>query len=459
MASNTLVNEGSWAMESDTRESHHAMLNRPPQTSHPRHVAVIGAGYVGIPTAVTLAVLGHQVVLAERDERRLSMLQAGQSPIHEPGLESLIRECLDNGSLRCVGTAREAVETANVTFLCVPTPQDDDGSADLSYVLATSEEIADSLLLGSIVVNKSTVPIGTAQLVEKAIGRSDITVVSNPEFLREGTAVGDSFHPDRIVVGSHDLAKAREVSDLFAPTGSPVVVTTTATAETIKYASNAFLAVKLSFINAMAGFCEAVGADVRHLVVGLGLDPRIGRHYLNVGPGWGGSCLPKDTAALLHMSETNGFDFELLRGAINTNESQLQRMVDKISRGAGGLSGKTIAVWGLTFKADTDDRRCSPAVDIVQRLMAAGATVRAYDPMVSEIGDDIRGVQLASDMYEVLTGADALAILTEWAEFRLADLPRVHSLLGSHTVVDCRNVFEPQDVRSHRLRYEGIGSL
>jgi UDPglucose 6-dehydrogenase len=326
-------------------------------------------------------------------------------------------------------------------------------------VLSTSEEIADDLLLGSIVVNKSTVPIGTAQRVEKTIGRSDITVVSNPEFLREGTAVGDSFHPDRIVVGSHDLAKAREVSDLFAPTGAPVVLTTTATAETIKYASNAFLAVKLSFINAMAGFCEAVGADVRDLVVGLGLDPRIGRHYLNVGPGWGGSCLPKDTAALLHMSESNGFDFELLRGAINTNESQLQRMVDKIERGAGGLAGRTIAVWGLTFKAETDDRRCSPAVDIVQRLVAAGATVHAYDPMVKVIGDDIRGVELYDDKYDVLKNADALAILTEWSEFRLADLAKVQSVLGAGAVVDCRNIFEPHDVRSHRLRYEGIGSL
>jgi UDPglucose 6-dehydrogenase len=261
------------------------------------------------------------------------------------------------------------------------------------------------------------------------------------------------------VVGSHDVAKGREVSDLFASTGAAVVLTTTATAETIKYASNAFLAVKLSFINAMAGFCESVGADVRDLVVGLGFDPRIGRHYLNVGPGWGGSCLPKDTAALLHMSESNGFDFELLRGAINTNESQLQRMVDKISRGAGGLKGKTIGVWGLTFKADTDDRRCSPAVDIVQRLVAAGATVRAYDPMVNKPDNDLAGVEIVGDMYSAVSGADALAVLTEWSEFRLADLRRVAQELGSGTVVDCRNLFEPGDIRSHHLQYEGIGSL
>lgn len=435
------------------------MITRPPATSHPRNVAVIGAGYVGIPTAVTLAVIGHRVVLAERDPARLDMLQNGRSPIHEPGLEPLLQECLRDGSLVCVASAAAAVSEAHVTFLCVPTPQDDDGSADLSYVVSTAREIADALQPGSIVVNKSTVPVGTAQLVERTLGRSDIAVVSNPEFLREGTAVSDSFHPDRVVVGSHDVSKGREVSDLFASTGAAVVLTTTATAETIKYASNAFLAVKLSFINAMAGFCESVGADVRDLVVGLGFDPRIGRHYLNVGPGWGGSCLPKDTAALLHMSESNGFDFELLRGAINTNESQLQRMVDKISRGAGGLAGKTIGVWGLTFKADTDDRRCSPAVDIVQRLVAAGATVRAYDPMVNESGSDLVGVEVVSDMYSAVSGADALAVLTEWSEFRLADLRRVAQELGSGTVVDCRNLFEPGDVRAHHLHYEGIGSL
>ena len=435
------------------------MFTRPPKTTNPRNVAVIGAGYVGIPTAVTLAVIGHQVILAERDAHRLSVLESGKSPIHEPGLEAILQECLADGSLRCVSSAVEAVRDAHVTFLCVPTPQDEDGSADLSYVVATAEEISDALRPGSIVVNKSTVPVGTAQLVERSLGRSDIAVVSNPEFLREGTAVSDSFHPDRVVVGCHDVSKGREVSDLFAPTGAAVVLTTTATAETIKYASNAFLAVKLSFINAMAGFCEAVGADVRDLVVGLGFDPRIGRHYLNVGPGWGGSCLPKDTAALLHMSESNGFDFELLRGAINTNESQLQRMVNKIAHGAGGLSGKKIAVWGLTFKADTDDRRCSPAVDIVQRLMSEGANVRAYDPMVHEVGPDIEGVQIVSDMYEALEGADALAVLTEWSEFRLADLKKVSSMLGSATLVDCRNLFEPADVRAHHLTYEGIGSL
>ncbi|MBU6232974.1 MAG: UDP-glucose/GDP-mannose dehydrogenase family protein [Acidobacteria bacterium] len=435
------------------------MNTRPPKTSNPKNVAVIGAGYVGIPTAVTLAVIGHRVALAERDLSRLEMLKSGRSPIHEPGLEPLLQECLRDGSLTCVDNATVAVRGAHVTFLCVPTPQDDDGSADLSYVISTASEIADTLEPGSIVVNKSTVPVGTAQVVERTIGRSDIAVVSNPEFLREGTAVADSFHPDRVVVGSHDVAKGREVSDLFASTGAAVVLTTTATAETIKYASNAFLAVKLSFINAMAGFCESVGADVRDLVVGLGFDPRIGSHYLNVGPGWGGSCLPKDTAALLHMSETNGFDFELLRGAINTNESQLERMVEKISRGAGGLHGKTIGVWGLTFKADTDDRRCSPAVDIVQRLIAAGATVRAYDPMVHEAGSDLTGVEIVRDMYSAVTGADALAVLTEWSEFRLADLRRVAAELGTGTLVDCRNLFEPADVRSYRLHYEGIGSL
>ena len=435
------------------------MSTKYPQTDNPKNVAVIGAGYVGIPTAVTLATLGHQVVLAERDPRRLSVLQSGKSPIYEPGLEPLLQECLRAGTLRCVESAVEAVATAHVTFLCVPTPQDDDGSADLSYVISTAEEIGGSLLPNSIVVNKSTVPVGTAQLVEKALGRSDIAVVSNPEFLREGTAVEDSFHPDRVVVGAHDPARGREVGELFAPTGAPIVLTTTATAETIKYASNAFLAVKLSFINAMAGFCETVGADVRYLITGLGFDPRIGDRYLNVGPGWGGSCLPKDTAALLHMSNTHNFDFELLRGAINTNESQLKRMVDKISRGAGGLSGKTIAIWGLTFKADTDDLRNSPAVDIVQRLVAAGANVRAYDPMVTSAVDELPGIEIVTDMFEVLQGADCLAVLTEWKDFRLANVDTLAARLGKGSVVDCRNLFEPGEVRARGLHYEGIGSL
>jgi len=429
------------------------------QTDNPRHVAVIGAGYVGIPTAVTLATLGHQVVLAERDPVRLSVLQGGKSPIYEPGLEPLLQECLRKGTLRCVESAVEAVHGANVTFLCVPTPQDDDGSADLSYVITTASEIASALAPHSIVVNKSTVPVGTAQLVEAALNRSDVAVVSNPEFLREGTAVEDSFHPDRIVIGAHDPARGREVGDLFASTGAPVVLTTTATAETIKYASNAFLAVKLSFINAMAGFCENAGADVRYLVTGLGFDARIGSRYLNPGPGWGGSCLPKDTAALLHMSDQYHFDFELLRGAINTNESQLVRMVDKISRGANGLDGKTIAVWGLTFKADTDDLRNSPAVDIVQRLVKAGATVRAYDPMVTASVADLPGVEIVNDIYDVLEGATVLAILTEWNEFRLVKLDEVARVMGDAGIVDCRNIFEPGEVRRHGLRYEGVGSL
>jgi UDPglucose 6-dehydrogenase len=407
---------------------------------------------------VTLATLGHHVVLAERDNTRLSALLAGTSPIYEPGLDDLLTACLQEGTLRCVGQAVDAVADADVTFLCVPTPQDDDGSADLRYVLETADEIKGALKPNAIVVNKSTVPVGTAQQVAHVLQRSDVAVVSNPEFLREGTAVEDSFRPDRIVVGADDPRDAERVAALFAPTGAPVVITTTATAETIKYSSNAFLAVKLSFINAMAGFCEAVGADVRDLVTGLGFDPRIGNRYLAVGPGWGGSCLPKDTAALLHMSNVNHFDFELLRGAINTNESQLVRMVDKISRAANGLAGRTIAVWGLTFKADTDDRRCSPAVDIAQRLRERGACVRAFDPMVHNTGTDIEGIEIGTDQFSILEGADALAILTEWNEFVEVDLATLATHFPGGAVVDCRNVLNPAAVRAVGLAYEGIGS-
>jgi UDPglucose 6-dehydrogenase len=421
-------------------------------------VAVIGAGYVGLPTAVTLATFGHQVVLAESNPERLAILRSGTAPIYEPGLDAALAALLDAGTLRVSDDAAEASKEADVVFLCVPTPQGDDGSADLGYVLATVAQIASSLQPGAIVVNKSTVPVGTAQRVAAALGRTDVAVVSNPEFLREGMALNDSFRPDRIVVGAEDATAARAVADLFAATGSPVVLTSTATAETIKYSSNAFLAVKLSFINAMAGFCEIVGADVRELVAGLGYDPRIGDRYLAAGPGWGGSCLPKDTAALLHMSVERDFDFELLRGAIHTNEAQLLRMVDKIARVAGGLEGKTIGLWGLTFKANTDDRRCSPAVDIAQRLLAAGARVQAYDPMVHGPGPDLEGIDLVGDVVAAATDAHAVALLTEWAEFQQAPWDRVAAVMANPGIVDTRNLLDPATVRAAGLVYEGVGS-
>ncbi len=346
-------------------------------------VAVIGVGYVGIPTAATLAHLGHRVTCGDSDPAKVAMLEGGRVPIVEDHLEELVQEGQRAGRLRFVVGATAAVEDAEFVFLCVPTPQDEDGSADLSFVEAVAEEIGPHLLPGTVIVNKSTVPVGSTLVVERVLGRQDVTVVSNPEFLREGTAVPDSLHPERIVVGADDQSAAARVGELFAGTHAPLLITDAATAETIKYASNAFLATKLSFVNAVAGLCEAVGADVRDVILGLGYDKRIGFEYLRPGPGWGGSCLPKDTRALVHIAEQAGYDFSFLRGAIATNDEQFVRVVDKVSRAAGGdLEGTVIAAWGLTFKAGTDDLRNSPAVEVVKRLVEGGAVVQAFDPTI-----------------------------------------------------------------------------
>ena len=356
---------------------------RDPRTT--RHtVAVIGAGYVGLPTAATLAHFGHTVVLAERDPTRLAALRAGRMPIVEVGLDDLVAGGVAAGRLSFTDSAVDAVRGAGFVFLCVPTPQSADGSADLSYVEAAAKEIAAHLEPGAVVVNKSTVPVGSATMVEQVIGRPDIGVVSNPEFLREGTAVLDSLNPDRIVVGADDPQAAAKVGELFSSTQAPLIVTDATTSETIKYASNAFLATKLSFVNALAGLCEEVGADARDVLLGLGYDKRIGFEFLRPGPGWGGSCLPKDTRALLHIAREAGYDFSLLAGAIASNDEQLARVVAKVEDGLWrlGRRGRRLAVWGLTFKANTDDRRDSPSLQISRRLAALGAIVQAFDPTV-----------------------------------------------------------------------------
>jgi UDPglucose 6-dehydrogenase len=427
-----------------------------------RRVAVIGAGYVGLPTAATLSHFGHDVVCAERDPDRFAVLARGQVPIMEKGLGELLAEGTGRGTLRFVASAVDAVVGCEFVFLCVPTPQGDDGSADLSYVEAAAGEIASALAPGAIVVNKSTVPVGTALLVERVTGRPDITVVSNPEFLREGTAVNDSLHPDRVVVGADDQRAAGKVGALFAATGAPLIVTDTTTAETIKYASNAFLATKLSFVNSIAGVCESVGADVRDVILGLGYDRRIGFEYLRPGPGWGGSCLPKDTRALLHIAQSAGFDFDLLRGAIASNDAQMVRVLAKVVAAVGGtLAGTTIGVWGLTFKSGTDDRRSSPAVDLAQRLAEAGAAVQAFDPTVGRPAGpgpaDLAGISICPDAYEAARGARALVLLTEWDEFRGLDFHKVRDLMASPSIVDARNLLDPSALRRVGFSYTGVG--
>ena len=431
-------------------------------TRRARHsVAVIGAGYVGLPTAATLAHFGHRVVLAEREPNRLAALRSGRMPIVEMGLDDLVAGAVAAGNLRFVESSVDAVAGAEFVFLCVATPQSSDGSADLSFVEAAAKEIGPHLEPGTIVVNKSTVPVGSATMVEQVIGRPDVSVVSNPEFLREGTAVQDSLKPDRIVVGADDPQAAAKVGELFASTEAPLIVTDATTSETIKYASNAFLATKLSFVNALAGLCEEVGADARDVLLGLGYDKRIGFEFLRPGPGWGGSCLPKDTRALLYTAREAGYDFSLLAGAIASNDEQLDRVISKVVTACGGsLDGVAVAVWGLTFKANTDDRRDSPSLDISHRLAGLGATVQAFDPTVDaddEASEDLRGLHLRADPYDAATGARALVVLTEWDEFRWLDFSRVLTLMDQPNIVDARNLLDPAAVRRMGFSYTGIG--
>src|SRR3954468_18702795 len=348
-------------------------------------IAVVGAGYVGLTTAACLAHLGHEVVCADIDADRVSRLRKGEVPILEDGLAALISEGLASQRLTFVVGAAAAAKGADIVFLCVQTPQGADGAADLSYVEQVAREIAPVLTPKAIVVNKSTVPVGSARFVQRVLAeagtpREHITVASNPEFLREGQAVHDFLHPDRIVIGCEDRKSAVRVSELYKGVDAPVLVTDPASAEMIKYASNAFLATKVSFINAIANICEAVDADAREVAIGMGYDTRIGFQFLHPGPGYRGSCFPKDVAALLPISSSAGYDFELLAGVVDVNRAQHERMIDKVRDAVGGtLTGVTVGLWGLTFKADTDDLRDSPAIFIARRLLEEGALVRAYD--------------------------------------------------------------------------------
>ena len=426
-------------------------------------VAVIGAGYVGLTTAACFARLGHGVRCADIDAERVARLTKGEIPILEEGLPGLVAEGLSIQRLRFVVGASDAVRRAEFVFLCVGTPQGDDGSADLSALEAVAREIAPLLQPDAVVVNKSTVPVGTTRLVARWLAESgvrhDARVASNPEFLREGTAVRDFLQPQRIVIGCDDATVAVRVSELYRGVPAPIVVTDAASAEMIKQASNAYLATKISFINAIANVCEAVGADVRDVALGMGYDPRIGSDFLHPGPGFGGACLPKDTAALLHTAAQFDYDFSLLRGVLDVNERQRDHMIDAIRVMAGGdLAGKRIAVLGLTFKANTDDLRDSPAMTITNDLVAGGAAVCAFDPVAGPAAaNEIPGLEVAIDAYDACDGADVLAILTEWDQFRWLDYTRVVKAMAKPKVVDARNLLDPAAMRRLGFTYQGVG--
>ena len=429
-------------------------------------IGVVGVGYVGLTTGACLAHIGHTVVCGDVDAEKINRLRNGEIPIVEEGLTEIVSEGISTGRLEFVVGATEVAERSDIVFLCVPTPQNNDGSADLSFIEAASAEIGPVLRKGAIVVNKSTVPVGTTTVVDEVIQRSDITVLSHPEFLREGTAVNDFLHPDRVVVGADDRSAAENVAALYESIDTQVIITDAASAETIKYAANGFLAMKISFVNAVAAMCEAVGADVVDVVEGIGSDRRIGREFLRPGPGWGGSCFPKDSHALVHVAASHGYDFSMMRGVIAVNDEQRERMVRKVQHAAGtnDLNGMTISVLGLTFKAGTDDLRDSPSLAVINRLRELGATVKAYDPTTTGTLSQIQqsflsGISVQQSIDEAMSEGDVLVILTEWPEFMSLDLERAKVLLSGSAIVDTRNLLNPQTVRAAGLTYDGVGRL
>jgi len=417
-------------------------------------IAVIGAGYVGLTTGACFSHLGHDVICADIVPEKVERLSKGDVPIHEAGLTELVVEGIESGRLSFMLGAKNAVAEADFVYLCVPTPQSADGSADLSYLQDAAAEISAHLKAGAVVVNKSTVPVGSTRLVEQAMKRSDIPVVSNPEFLREGTAVADFLNPDRVVIGSDDQAAAGRVAALYLGVRAPIMVTDPASAETCKYAANAFLATKLSFTNAIAAVCEAVGADVNDVLLGMGYDHRIGHEFLRPGPGWGGSCFPKDSRAIISIAEDHGYDFALMRGVVTVNDEQFDRIVRKVGS-VTQLEGATIAMLGLAFKAGTDDTRESPALAVASRLVAAGATVQGYDPAVTSV--DMDGLEVVADAYAACEGANALVIATEWDDFKWLDLDKIADSMAEKHIVDARNLLDRGAVRRRGFSYQGVG--
>lgn len=408
------------------------------------NLAVIGTGYVGLTAGACLAGKGHRVVCVDRDADKVQQLTAGDVPIVEEGLADLVADGIAADRLSFTTQLVDAVSGVDGVLLSLPTPTNSDGSTDLTALEVVCRELGEVLAGGTVVVVRSTVPVGTARRLPEMLGRSDLPVVANPEFLREGNAVSDFLTPDRIVVGSDDPDAAALVVGFYRSLDAPVVVTDPSAAEMIKYASNAYLVTRLSFINSIAAVCEGLDADVDAVVEGLGLDHRIGSAYLRPGPGWGGSCFPKDTRSLVDSARRGGYEFRFLEAAIAVNEEQFDRMVAKVAVATGGsLQGRIVAAWGLSFKAGTDDHRDSPAVAVIERLLAAGARVVAHDPTVVGPSDELpAGLELATGPLEACAGADALVLLTEWPEFAEVDPGAVADALARPAVVDTRGVLD-----------------
>ena len=430
------------------------------------HIAVIGTGYVGLVTGACFAEFGVDVTCVDVDQEKIERLNAGVMPIYEPGLEQLVSKNTQAGRLRFTTDVQQAVEQALVIFLAVGTPPKSDGSPDLSFVEAAALSIADYMNGYKVIVTKSTVPIGTGEHIRKLITerkktRANFGVVSNPEFLREGAAINDFMRPDRVVIGSRDEEAIAIMKDLYRPLyliEAPFVITSLEAAELTKYAANAFLATKVSFINEIANLCDKIGCDVHDVARGIGMDKRIGSKFLHPGPGFGGSCFPKDTRALASVARHFDSASLIVDAVIEVNQRQGEHMLSKIRKLVGPLKGKTLAVLGLAFKPETDDMREAPAVGIIRCLLDDGASIRAYDPVAkSEAMKILPDVVYADDEYTAVKGADALVFVTEWNQFRALDMKRIRDLMKTPKIADLRNIYEPEDMRELGFEYVGVG--
>ncbi len=429
-------------------------------------IAMIGTGYVGLVSGACFADFGHEVCCIDKDESKIDGLNHGRMPIWEPGLEALVKANSERNRLTFTTNLADGVKDAEAVFIAVGTPaRRGDGHADLSFVFAAVRELAKVIGPGTVVVTKSTVPVGTGDMIEQIMreeGVTDASVASNPEFLREGAAIADFKHPDRIVVGAEGQRAQEVLREIYRPlflNRAPILLTGRRTAELTKYAANAFLAVKISFINEIADLCEAVDADVQDVARGIGLDNRIGPKFLHAGPGYGGSCFPKDTLALLQTAESAGVEQRIVKTTVEVNDRRKLAMVDRVSRAVGGdLSGKSVGVLGLAFKPNTDDMRDAPSIPLVKGLLDRGASVKAFDPVAREQAEKVfEGIEFASDAYAAADGADALVIVTEWDEFRALDLGKLARAMRGKTLVDLRNVYDRSDAEEAGLRYFPVG--
>ncbi len=430
------------------------------------HIAVIGTGYVGLVTGACFAEFGVEVTCVDVDENKINRLNQGEIPIYEPGLDKIVEKNVKAKRLHFTTDIKSAVEQALVVFLAVGTPPKEDGSPDMSYYQQAAKDIAEAMNGYKVLVTKSTVPVGTGKWLRSFVKenlkvQTNFGVASNPEFLREGAAIEDFMRPDRIVIGSNEEDAIAIMKDLYRPLyliETPIVITSLEAAELIKYAANAFLATKITFINEVANLCDAIGCDVHDVARGMGMDNRIGRKFLHPGPGYGGSCFPKDTRALTTVADSFGVETLIVDAVIEANERQRHAMIPKIEKLVGDLNGKKIGVLGLSFKPETDDMRESPATDVIKGLQERGAIVKAFDPVAMEEAKHyLPDIEYASDEYDAIKDADALVFLTEWNQFRALDMEKVKSLLKSPNIADLRNIYEPSEMRKLGFEYVGVG--